>query len=159
MYKWTSFVHCTDIYYISECRQWWLHVIAMDQEEMQGLGTQLWGQWWSSICLQGKHHMSITHTKEDFMVWKLGGSMQQSNKTATDMTTWKHIDNILYQSAVMDIIFFCFELSTIFICIEHPAKRKLYEKLNPLVEQWSTPMNMLPLPPTSSLEKEKGHIP
>lgn len=50
--------------------------------------------------------MSITHTKEDFMVQKLGGSMQQSNKTATDMTTWKHTDNILCQSTVMEVIFF-----------------------------------------------------
>jgi hypothetical protein len=36
----------------------------------------------------------------------IGGSRQQSNKTATDMTTWKHIDNILCQSAVMEVIFF-----------------------------------------------------
>jgi hypothetical protein len=73
---------------------------------VQGLGTQLWGRWWSSIFLQGKHHMSNTHTKEDFMVWKVGGSMQQSNKTATDITMWKHTDNILCQSAVMEAIFF-----------------------------------------------------
>jgi len=78
----------------------------MGQKEVQGLGTQLWGQRWSSICLQGKHHMSISYTKEDFVVWNVGGSMQQSNKTATDMTTWKHTDNILCQSAVMEVIFF-----------------------------------------------------
>jgi len=50
----------------------------MGQKEVQGLGTQLWGQRWSSICLQGKHHMSISYTKEDFVVWNVGGSMQQS---------------------------------------------------------------------------------
>lgn len=118
LYKWTSLAHCTGIYYILECRRWWLHVIAMDQEEVQGLGTQLWGQWWSSICLQGKHNMSIFYTKEDFMVWKVGGSMQQSNIQQSENS----------------------------------------EKLTLLVEQWSTFMHMLLFPPTSSLEKENGHI-
>lgn len=40
------------------------------------------------------------------MLWKVGESTQQNNETTTDMTTWKHIDNNLCQSAVMKVIFF-----------------------------------------------------